>query len=86
MESSIKLKYLIPLISYKDQHILMSLQLQGLSILDREPLFVGVSVSSLEKAFRVVDIGPNPENKEEVFQFFFWWWERGGGGGVMFFK
>lgn len=73
MESSIKLKYLIPLISYVlDQHILMSLQLQGLSIFDREPLLVGVSVSSLEKAFRVVDIGPNPENKEEVFQFFFW--------------
>jgi U3 small nucleolar RNA-associated protein 22 len=56
----------------------MSLQLQGLSIFDREPMFVGVSVSSLEKAFRVVDIGPNPENKEEVFQFFFFFLVVGG--------
>lgn len=41
-------------------------QLQGLSALDKEPLFVGISVSNLEKAFRMVDIGPNAENKEEV--------------------
>lgn len=27
-------------------------------------------MSSLEKAFRVVDIGPDAENKNEVFQFF----------------
>ena len=38
-------------------------------MLDREPLLVGVSVSSMENAFRVVDIGPNAENKEEVFGF-----------------
>lgn len=37
---------------------------------DREPLLVGVLVSSLEKAFRVVDIGPSAENKEEVIQVF----------------
>ena len=37
-------------------------------MLDREPLLVGVSVSSMENAFRVVDIGPNAENKE-VFAF-----------------
>ncbi|KAK7859384.1 nucleolar protein 6 [Quercus suber] len=41
----------------------------GFSILDREPLLVGVSVSSMENAFRVVDIGPNVENKEELFGF-----------------
>ncbi|KAK4593427.1 hypothetical protein RGQ29_017509 [Quercus rubra] len=38
----------------------------GFSILDREPLLVGVSVSSMENAFRVVDIGPNAENKEKA--------------------
>lgn len=38
-------------------------------VLDREPLFIGISVSTLEKAFRVVDIGPNAESKEEVCSF-----------------
>jgi hypothetical protein len=27
-------------------------------------------LSSLEKSFRLVDIGPNPENRKEVFFFF----------------
>ena len=40
-------------------------------------------MSSLENAFRVVDIGPNAENKEEVFwvfsfRFFFFGWGVGG--------
>ncbi|XP_059457350.1 uncharacterized protein LOC132187164 [Corylus avellana] len=48
----------------------------GLSIFDREPLLVGVSVSSLEKAFRVVDIGPNPENKEEALKFRRFWGDK----------
>ena len=30
---------------------------------------MGISVSSLEKAFRIVDIGPNAEKKDEVFFF-----------------
>ena len=46
-------------------------------MLDREPLLVGVSVSSMENAFRVVDIGPNAENKEvfafSLLDFFFFW-------------
>lgn len=33
-------------------------------------MLIGISVSSLEKAFRVVDIGPDAENKEEVFVLF----------------
>lgn len=41
-----------------------------MSTLDTEPLLIGISVSSLEKAFRVVDIGPDAENKEEVFKFY----------------
>uniref|UniRef100_A0A7N2M1W7 Nucleolar protein 6 n=1 Tax=Quercus lobata TaxID=97700 RepID=A0A7N2M1W7_QUELO len=44
----------------------------GFSILDREPLLVGVSVSSLENAFRVVDICPNAENKEALKFRKFW--------------
>ncbi|KAL5754642.1 hypothetical protein ACOSP7_022862 [Xanthoceras sorbifolium] len=48
----------------------------GLSILDREPLLVGISVSSLEKAFRMVDIGPNAENKEEALRFKKFWGEK----------
>lgn len=44
---------------------------QGLSGLDSEPLFVGISVSSVEKAFRVVDIGPNAEKKDEVVVFIY---------------
>lgn len=47
----------------------LNLQLQGLSILDKEPLFIGISVSDLEKAFRMVDIGPNAESKEQVHSF-----------------
>ncbi|KAK3224122.1 hypothetical protein Dsin_011147 [Dipteronia sinensis] len=48
----------------------------GLSILDREPLLVGISVSSLEKAFSLVDIGPNAENKEESLRFRKFWGEK----------
>lgn len=42
---------------------------QGLSTFTSEPLLIGISVSSIEKAYRGIDIGPNPENKEEVR----WW-------------
>lgn len=48
----------------------------GLSTLGKEPLFVGISVSSPDKAFRVVDIGPNAENKEEALKFRKFWGER----------
>ncbi|KAB1213028.1 Nucleolar protein 6 [Morella rubra] len=48
----------------------------GLSMFDREPLLVGVLVSSLEKAFRVVDIGPSAENKEEALKFRTFWGEK----------
>ncbi|KAM3729279.1 hypothetical protein ACB098_M003800 [Castanea mollissima] len=48
----------------------------GFSILDREPLLVGVSVSSMENAFRVADIGPNAENKEEALKFRKFWGEK----------
>ncbi|XP_004512044.1 uncharacterized protein [Cicer arietinum] len=48
----------------------------GLSILDKEPLFIGVSVSNLEKAFRMVDIGPNAESKDEALEFRKFWGEK----------
>ncbi|KAK7307534.1 hypothetical protein VNO77_40695 [Canavalia gladiata] len=48
----------------------------GLSVLDKEPLFVGISVSTLEKAFRMVDIGPNAESKEEALEFRNFWGEK----------
>ena len=47
------------------------LWLQGLSIFNSEHLLIGISLSSLEKAFSVVDIGPNAENKEEVYVYLF---------------
>ncbi|XP_019423401.1 PREDICTED: nucleolar protein 6 isoform X2 [Lupinus angustifolius] len=48
----------------------------GLSVLDKEPLFIGISVSNLEKAFRMVDIGPSAESKEEALQFRKFWGEK----------
>ncbi|KDP42811.1 hypothetical protein JCGZ_23753 [Jatropha curcas] len=48
----------------------------GLSTLDTEPLLIGISVSSLEKAYRVVDIGPEAENKEEALKFRKFWGEK----------
>ncbi|XP_038701272.1 nucleolar protein 6 isoform X2 [Tripterygium wilfordii] len=48
----------------------------GLSTLDREQLLIGISVSSVEKAFRVVDVGPNAENKDEALKFRKFWGEK----------
>ncbi|KAL6987809.1 hypothetical protein U1Q18_013554 [Sarracenia purpurea var. burkii] len=49
---------------------------KGFSTLDREPLLIGISVSALEKALRVVDIGPNAENKDEAFKFRKFWGDK----------
>ncbi|PON74894.1 Nrap protein [Parasponia andersonii] len=48
----------------------------GLSKFSSEPLLIGISVSSLEKSSRVVDIGPNPENKEESVNFRKFWGDK----------
>ncbi|MED6145906.1 hypothetical protein PIB30_029504 [Stylosanthes scabra] len=48
----------------------------GLSVLDKEPLFIGISVSTLEKAFRIVDIGPNAESKDEALEFRKFWGDK----------
>ncbi|ESW28940.1 hypothetical protein PHAVU_002G030700 [Phaseolus vulgaris] len=48
----------------------------GLSVFDKKPLFIGISVSTLEKAYRMVDIGPNAESKEEALEFQKFWGEK----------
>ncbi|PSR88048.1 Nucleolar protein [Actinidia chinensis var. chinensis] len=48
----------------------------GFSMFDREPLLIGISVSTLEKALRVVDIGPNAENKDEALKFRKFWGDK----------
>ncbi|KAG6473342.1 hypothetical protein ZIOFF_067257 [Zingiber officinale] len=47
----------------------------GLSYFGNEPIIVGILISSQENSFRVVDIGPNPENKEEAISFIFFFSE-----------
>ena len=48
----------------------------SLSIFERGPLLIGILVSSLEKAFRVVDAGPNAEHKDEALKFQNFWGEK----------
>ncbi|XP_021718015.1 nucleolar protein 6-like [Chenopodium quinoa] len=48
----------------------------GFSSLDNEPLLIGVTLSNLEKALRLVDKGPNPEHKEEVTKFRKFWGDK----------
>ncbi|KAG5560683.1 hypothetical protein RHGRI_003871 [Rhododendron griersonianum] len=48
----------------------------GLSMFDREPLLIGISVNTLENALRVVDIGPNAENKNEALKFRKFWGDK----------
>ncbi|KAH9614552.1 hypothetical protein KSS87_003366 [Heliosperma pusillum] len=48
----------------------------GFSSLDKEPLLIGVSLSSLEKAFRQIDIGPSPEDKVEAAKYRKFWGEK----------
>ena len=72
MESNFNFQLPTPWFAFVlDRHLLISLSLQGLSILDREPLLVGVSVSSMENAFRVVDISPNAEIRRRYSGFLF---------------
>ncbi|KAF8377927.1 hypothetical protein HHK36_031315 [Tetracentron sinense] len=49
---------------------------EGLLKFGGEPLLVGILASSFEKSFRVVDVGPNAENKEEVLKFRKFWGEK----------
>ncbi|ONM34012.1 hypothetical protein ZEAMMB73_Zm00001d041900 [Zea mays] len=49
---------------------------EGFSEFGSSPLLVGMMVSSLEKSFRLVDIGPNPENRVEAVKFRKFWGEK----------
>ncbi|KAG9448910.1 hypothetical protein H6P81_008875 [Aristolochia fimbriata] len=48
----------------------------GFSEFDNGKLLIGILVCSSEKSFRVVDIGPHAENKEEVFKFRKLWGDK----------
>ncbi|TVU51043.1 hypothetical protein EJB05_02447 [Eragrostis curvula] len=50
--------------------------MDGFSEFGSSPLLVGVMISSLEKSFRLVDIGPNPENRDEAAKFRKFWGEK----------
>ncbi|KAJ1692881.1 hypothetical protein LUZ63_009579 [Rhynchospora breviuscula] len=41
-----------------------------------QPVLVGILLSSQEKSFRIVDIGPSAESKEEVIKFRKFWGEK----------
>ncbi|KAM7520198.1 hypothetical protein LguiB_019160 [Lonicera macranthoides] len=45
----------------------------GLSMFDREPMVVGISVSSLDEASKRITKGPSPENVEEALKFRKFW-------------
>ncbi|KAL8137849.1 hypothetical protein V2J09_003850 [Rumex salicifolius] len=53
-----------------------SLLEDGFRLLDKEPLLVGITLDSLDKALRVVDVGPHAENKEEALMFRRFWGEK----------
>ncbi|XP_047334495.1 nucleolar protein 6 [Impatiens glandulifera] len=48
----------------------------GVSMFDREPLFIGILAAAPEKALRVVDIGPNADNKDEAVKFRKFWGDK----------
>ncbi|CAN6335656.1 unnamed protein product [Urochloa humidicola] len=50
--------------------------IDGFSEFGSSPLLVGIMFSSLEKSFRLVDIGPNPENRSEAIKFRKFWGEK----------
>ncbi|KAG2615039.1 hypothetical protein PVAP13_3NG027500 [Panicum virgatum] len=50
--------------------------MDGFSEFRNSPLLVGIMLSSLEKSFRLVDIGPNPENRNEAIEFRRFWGEK----------
>uniref|UniRef100_A0A0E0BPH4 Uncharacterized protein n=1 Tax=Oryza glumipatula TaxID=40148 RepID=A0A0E0BPH4_9ORYZ len=50
--------------------------MDGFSEFGSSPLLVGIMLSSLEKSFCLVDIGPNPENRDEAIKFRKFWGEK----------
>uniref|UniRef100_M8B632 Nucleolar protein 6 n=1 Tax=Aegilops tauschii TaxID=37682 RepID=M8B632_AEGTA len=50
--------------------------MDGFSEFGSSPLIVGVMLSLLEKSYSLVDIGPNPENRDEAIKFRKFWGEK----------
>ncbi|XP_062202451.1 uncharacterized protein LOC133904855 isoform X2 [Phragmites australis] len=50
--------------------------MNGFSEFGSSPLIVGIMLNSLEKSFRLVDFGPNPENRDEAVKFRKFWGEK----------
>lgn len=48
----------------------------GFSNFGYEPMIIGIAYSSQEKSFRVVDVGPNADDKEEATKFRKFWGEK----------
>ncbi|KAL5976326.1 hypothetical protein ACLOJK_020657 [Asimina triloba] len=48
----------------------------GFSKFGDDPMFACIAMNSFESSYRVVDIGPNAENKEEVAKFRKFWGEK----------
>lgn len=48
----------------------------GFFILDREPLLIGMSVNSAEETFRLVTMGPSPEEREKALEFRKFWGDK----------
>ncbi|XP_057772992.1 uncharacterized protein LOC130992396 [Salvia miltiorrhiza] len=48
----------------------------GLSTLDGEPLFVGITIGSVEEAFKQVVVGPSPEEKDKAVEFRNFWGDK----------
>ncbi|KAG6402464.1 hypothetical protein SASPL_134658 [Salvia splendens] len=48
----------------------------GLSMLDGEPLFVGIAIGSVEEAFKQAVLGPSPEEKDKALEFRNFWGDK----------
>ncbi|XP_051127399.1 uncharacterized protein LOC127248890 [Andrographis paniculata] len=48
----------------------------GLSVLDVESLFVGITIGSVEEAFKQAIVGPSPEDKEKAAEFRKFWGDK----------
>ncbi|KAG8383986.1 hypothetical protein BUALT_Bualt04G0070800 [Buddleja alternifolia] len=48
----------------------------GLSMLDEEALFIGITIGSMEEAFKQAVMGPSPEDKEKALEFRKFWGDK----------
>ncbi|GFQ06850.1 nucleolar protein 6 [Phtheirospermum japonicum] len=48
----------------------------GLSTLDGEAMFVGITIGSMEEAFKQAIVGPSPEDKDKAVEFRKFWGEK----------